>query len=458
MRKVRNVLCVVLCLILSMSLISCVKTDINDQTNQQESTSKQESAKSEEKQETEPVKKPLYEFTYLSPENPDAPVSPDTPIQEDICEKLNIKIKAQGVGYDEWDNKRNILFASGDVPDLMSLKKKEEASANAALFIDLKDRLSVEAPDYYAFLKQFPYVINAVKADDEGIYCMPVNYTNDRVTNCFWVRQDWLDKLSLEAPKTIEDVENILMAFKSNDLNQTGKDDIIPWVNRWGLDSVLSQFGYSFGTYLDSVTWDCYVNNGKVTFGPIEENFKQMVDWVEDLYTKDLLDPEFITRSSKEWEAVIASNRTGFLNANLNRLDWLATVGQNISGFKMVALPAPKSQFGDSYYKSGADVPIEYKAISKKAKEPDRILEWLNYFFTEEGIELTTWGYEGTHYVLKNGQKKYTDLIMSYPKGIGYGLDAQGLSAIAFPGIKVNTNHIIWFYHICSLKIKRFHN
>ena len=163
-----------------------------------------------------------------------------------------------------------------------------------------------------------------------------------------------------------------------------------------------------------------------------------MVKWLNKLYEEKLLDQEFVTRTSKEWEAKVSSNQAGMTTGNYNRFDWFIEAGKGIEGFNMVIMDPPKTPLGEPWLESKKPVPGGFLAISKEAKKPERILEWYNYFFTQEGIDLTNWGIEGEDYIEKDGEMVYTDRIYNGEKDPRYALADRGIMAFGFPGVTKN--------------------
>jgi len=54
-------------------------------------------------------------------------------------------------------------------------------------------------------------------------------------------------------------------------------------------------------------------------------------------------------------------------------------------------------------------------AITTAAKEPEKIVRWLDLAYSEEGHMLFNFGIEGESYTIVDGKPKYTDLITNNP-------------------------------------------
>ena len=95
------------------------------------------------------------------------------------------------------------------------------------------------------------------------------------------IRSDWLKELGLEEPKTVADTENILRAFKEKK-GATAPLSYVPGKR----DTFLGNFGTSTG---------CYLEDGKVVYGPLTENYKTAVETLKRWYDEGLLDPNFVS-------------------------------------------------------------------------------------------------------------------------------------------------------------------
>ena len=74
------------------------------------------------------------------------------------------------------------------------------------------------------------------------------------------VRQDWLDKLGLTVPKTVDDVYKVAYAFTYNDPDGNGKNDTIGYSGKapYGFEPIANAYDTALGNYI-------IVRDGKVT-------------------------------------------------------------------------------------------------------------------------------------------------------------------------------------------------
>jgi len=119
------------------------------------------------------------------------------------------------------------------------------------------------------------------------------------------VRQDWLDEYGLDAPKTLDDVENIAKVFAEK---KPAGEDTIPLAGpdkntkcytsfldtgttTGGFDAVFTANGAYPGLFLKD-------DDGNVTYGTDSDATRSTLERLADWYAKGYIDPEMGTRDS----------------------------------------------------------------------------------------------------------------------------------------------------------------
>lgn len=133
---------------------------------------------------------------------------------------------------------------------------------------------------------------------------MAIPETNiDDGPNLLWLRRDWMDKLGLESPKTIEDAETIVQAFIEKDPGENGEGKTVGFV----CDPELSgECGYSSEYLMDIVfaangaypkQW-IEDENGEVSYGSVLPQAKDALAKLKSMYERNILDQNFLLRTS----------------------------------------------------------------------------------------------------------------------------------------------------------------
>jgi len=234
-----------------------------------------------------------------------------------IKEKTNITFKllwyASGQDYDQ---KMKLAVSSNDLPDMMMVDEKTFLSlAEAGQLEDLTDVYDRYAAD----LTRQLYASTDNKALEKATYkgklmAIPnISVQADSVA-MVWVRKDWLDKLGLQPPKTVDDVERIAKAFVENDPDGNGKADTIGIT---GSDTALkvppkASF-HNFKPIFEA--YDAYPGNwikdgsGNIVYGSIQPETKNALGKLSEWYKAGLIDKEFALR--KDVNEPVVSGKAG---------------------------------------------------------------------------------------------------------------------------------------------------
>jgi putative aldouronate transport system substrate-binding protein len=134
-----------------------------------------------------------------------------------------------------------------------------------------------------------------------------------------WVRKDWLDKVHMPAPKTIDDIAAVAQAFvkaqlggpntvglvgpgSSNALGQnTG--GLVTYNGVAGFDSLLASYGAFETWYMRK--------NGKIVYGSVQPEMKAALSKLHDLYQAGVIDQQFASRSNNDMVAQITGGKCG---------------------------------------------------------------------------------------------------------------------------------------------------
>lgn len=335
-------------------------------------------------------------------------------IFQEAFKDTNIKLKAAGSkNISDEVQAFNLAVASGDLPDIISLAysdKIEDLGMEGGM-IPLNDLIDKYAPNIKAFFEKYPrYKKDAVAADGK-IYFIPSYYDwyNMRASQGLYIRKDWLDKLNLPIPETMEDYYKVLKAFKTQDPNGNGQNDEVPYFERtieFAEKELVGLFGAEVGFY---------VEDGKVKFGPQQEIFKTAIKEVSKWYAEGLIDQEIFTRGFQARDYMLKNNLGGAT------FDWFPsttyynkdkTMIEKIPGFEFIPI-APPLYNGKRYAPDARPTQNGGWGITVAAKDPVAIIKYFDYWFSQKGYELCNWGIEGDTFERDaNGKKHFTDAVL----------------------------------------------
>jgi putative aldouronate transport system substrate-binding protein len=350
----------------------------------------------------------------------------------------------------------NKMMASGEVSDIVVTERTNFNKYGAeGVFIPLNDLLKQYAPNITRFMEQRPDVRKFATSADGKIYFIP-KIPDGEPARGWFIRQDWLDKLGLSAPKTVGEYYQVLKAFRDKDPNGNGMQDEIPFFSR------------DPSKIYDLLTlWDTdknYLLHGdKISYGPYEPEYKMGITNIAKWYKEGLIDKEVFTRGDKAREILLGNYSGGSTH------DWFAstasyneTLKSKVPGLHIVPIAPPESAKGKvAEYSARETISDMGWGVAKSNKYPVETVKYFDFWFGETGKRLANYGIEGKTYTLVNGKPTFTKQILNsgtvniklkevgsqvtigYPQEFAY--EEQWLTPVAAKGMNdyINNQYII---------------
>lgn len=265
---------------------------------------------------------------------------------------LNIKIKYLWLKNDAdkgYEKQLRLAITAGEIPDMFIVTNQNDLVqlAESGLIMPVDDVVD----------KYFTTWDKQIQSSDGGklyemamydgqCYGIPCNISDTDTFSYIWLRKDWMDKLNLEAPKTMDDLRNIMLAFQEAKLG--GSENTYGMVIDKDLYYSTRGLFAGYGAYPEFWVED---ESGNLVWGGTQENVKKALTFLNGLYNDGLLDKEFITQSNTDANALMFNSQAGILYAG----HWLAHDLQKLhnndpeSEWICVALPsetgAPVEQY-----------------------------------------------------------------------------------------------------------------
>lgn len=242
----------------------------------------------------------------------------DNDLTRYLSKKLNITYvddwQASDV-QDAYKTKISISLASGTIPDVLVVDRRQLAQmVESDLIEDLTDVYNKYAsPNLKASYESTGgYSLNSATFDGKLMGIPNVSPGADGI-NLLWLRQDWMDELGLEAPKTMEDLEQIIKVFQEEKgtLGLLGNSDSIVSLggnNFYGFDTIFSAYdAYPQLWYKD--------DKGEVIYGSVQPEVKTALAKLSEMYQNGLIDKEFAVKTMQQNDESVASGKTGIVFA-----------------------------------------------------------------------------------------------------------------------------------------------
>lgn len=307
-----------------------------------------------------------------------------------LKDDLNIEVVYDWVASSsDFDEKMNLCIGSGTIPELMNVNATQY---RALLKYDMIQPLDQYFDDYASdalkgYVESGGEELKKCISNDKGeMMAIPAPNITAGGINEMWIRQDWLDNLGLEAPRTWDELVTVAEAFVTQDPDGNGEADTIGILgpsnsdhmnaiggNQYGLDPLFSRF-QSYPQY-----W-LQDEDGTVKYGSIQPETRTALEKIQKLYTDKLIDPEMLVRNDSK-EPLLAGKVGIFFgpwwcgytvaDATLaGEADWRAYF-------------TPLAEDGN-YYTHMAEPTTKYVVASKSCKNPEAAFKIINYLIASQ--------------------------------------------------------------------------
>lgn len=348
-------------------------------------------------------------ITIMAPVVAADPPSSDNELQKKLEELTGYKVDITWVPNSSYPDKVSITLASDKVPELMVIQGKDATTLNyvkKGAFWKLGDYLKD-----YSNLSKYDENIrlnSSFNGETYGIY-----RKRDVIRSNIAFRKDWLDKLGLKVPTTLEEFNNVLEKFTNGDPDGNGVNDttgiVIPKWNGINNNSPFDQVAIWFGSPNANI-----IKDGKVVPDFMTDEYMKSLDYFKDLYDKGYINKDFAVLDSNNWDDPFVNGKAGILIDTQSRTtDKLAK--------KMVEKYGDDGKHGDSYVAMVGDIITDAgdhilptdgysgmlmvpKQTVKDEKHLKKILDFMDKLNSEEVTKLLNCGVEGNYYEMKDGK------------------------------------------------------
>lgn len=331
--------------------------------------------------------------------------------------------------------KFNLMLVSGDYPDLvngMDFTGGNDLAVESDFALNLADDIAEYAPNYQALIDSDPSIVKNITTDEGNIVAFyTFNSEKQGTTEGAWIRGDWLEDLNLENPKTYEEWETVLTAFKNEKGAQEPlmmPSDMVPSGN-----FLASGFGIT-ATFqsMMGAAYPYYVEDGEVKYGPLEEGYKEYVELIRDWTDKGLISKTFIQDNANPMGDVYSTNvSTGRTGIFFNGVGMIGMFQSNLTDAdpngELIACYDARKNEDDVLHNANEDSIVGKMGITITTACPDMELamKWCDFWYTQDGVLLANYGIEGQSFEFdEKGIPYITELVTNNPDGLSL-MDTQ---------------------------------
>lgn len=333
----------------------------------------------------------------------------DHPTIQYLNEKFNVDLKLMWTDGPTYNDKLNVMAASGSLPDLYRVPADNYGKwQNEEVFTDL-------AP----YLEQYPNLAQAypeyqweMMNPDGKIYGIPL--WEVEVRDSYQVRADWIRSVGLtmpdEATFNLDEFYEIVKAFALNDPDQNGKKDTIGFATDNTLSTNTGQLRAAFGL---ANGWKL-VNDQLIPQFVQSQEQQDFLAYLRNMYEEGIIDKDFLSRSNANVYELYQAGKTGLYHHHP-----MAMLADNVklkeydADAELVQLAPPIGPSGLRGNPAGliGDRKVVINGTIDPKKQ-QRILKILDWWVTDEGTDIMRSGIEGVHYTKEaDGTYKATELI-----------------------------------------------
>ena len=334
------------------------------------------------------------------------PMSEENTIVQLIEDKFNIHLELQLIPDADYSTKKSVALASADLPDIIMGVTTDELRKYApnGLFLNLYD--------YENETKDYMEIVNAEDREaktktfeiEDGMYgFQTLEYNRIDLAPLVALRMDRLEETGLEVPTTWDELYDVMLAIKKL------YPDQYVFSTRNGTTYLIGQLAYAMG----SGGFPCFSTSSmyyepeedKWLYGPTKESFETVIEFLSNAYKDGLLDPDYASMDKDTEHEKLCNGSLSMVvdnNSFIGRVynPSLAQLDENAK-FDIIE-PMTNEDNGTKRALRYEKDWTEFDCVNADTEYPERIMELLNWMYTEEGIKVTNFGEEGVDYTLES--------------------------------------------------------
>lgn len=318
----------------------------------------------------------------------------------------------------------NLMIAAQDYPDIFGnfstlYSDGADNAIEEEVIIPLEDYVDL-FPNYNKYRTSTTFLETATTTAEghiSGFY----ELMSDFIGPFFGMiaRGDWLDEMNLKNTEidTYDELHDLLLNMQSNygctttiylDSAAVGNDNFLA-------------AGYGIACMLATNAKESYwmVQDGVVKDGITGEGYKEYLTMLHQWYEEKLISRDFANAPGAMDPSGMAEITSGNCGVFFNGAPMLSMYSAMSSdpNLYLVGLPDPVKTEGEKTHVDTTeyDFGTERMSISTKCKDPELAIQYCDFWFTDEGIQLANYGAEGLSCEVVDGKPQFTDTVLNNP-------------------------------------------
>ncbi len=336
---------------------------------------------------------------------------------------------------DSFDQQYALMLTDQEIPDLSFFWSNEFAPVYGpkGAFIDLMEYID-KMPNVKKAMETYPVAFSEYINEDGSMYALPMITTGSTGAYQYLYRKDIFEKHDLTWPTNQEEFYNVLKKLKElypNSypfcLRNLDTGGLAYFANHYGCDMTTPTATFTYVS-LNHETGEWYQAESSTAM-------RECVTFINKLIDEGLMLKTSLTLDTDGWQTAFASEKCFITYDKLDRLEVLNPIIQDENpDAKLVGgAPFAMGTNGTPYIKK-ADGSTTYNFAVGRDANVNKMVVFLDWLYSDEGIEVTNWGLRGKHYTVnEEGENVYTDYCYEIAEEEHIGI--KFATSFGYPGI-----------------------
>ena len=369
-------------------------------------------------------------ITYMVESSGSWPVREDWKVWEYMAEGSGATLDIIAVPASDAGAKYPLIFAAREeLPDIIAFGTAGAHSKYAGEGLVAFEDLEVYMPNYNAWKnslseEEYAVAVTPRKRADGKIYYTPGTGREGKTRMRAWLyREDIFKKHNLSAPTTYDELYDVCKKLKGL------YPDSYPFCTR-SMSYVFNIAGSSFDKWWEyGVYYD--FDDEEWHWGATEDTALEVVTFYKKMIDEKLMPADSVTLNNATWEEFMLTDKAFILPHLQLRIDYFNQLARQNGNteYKLQAFapPVANAEKGVSMIERG-DLEMIGMSIpdTGNAEGIANAAKFVDWMYTDEAMELVSWGKEGETYEVVDGKKKFiTDENGTLPNTM-YGFQLYG--------------------------------
>lgn len=385
----------------------------------------------------------MTKISILYMDNANAPYKEDWLILKEIAERKNVELELQVVPGADYDQKRSILFSSGEFPDIVVNAWPNSISqyAKAGMLLPVSDYLD-QLPNLKKIIDEWDLAdtVEDISETDGKFYVLPTMNKTLTGTECFGIREDIFKKHNIPEPTTYEELYQAMKQLKELYPNSLGTGEL--YLGQRMMSYVAEAFGTNGGYSLPH-GYSYNYDTEEWYFAPTSDQYKELLTFMNNMYKDGCLDPEGFTQDGTQYNQKVLNDQYFVMPINGPQEAKSLTKQLRENGETEASVKALYPLAGPTGIRAVKPTSKNQGGLAVNAKvaerdDFDKVLEFFDWlYYSEEGALLSTIGVEGVTYDIVDGKYQLKPEIKTPSNEDGtvslekdYGIGRDGLKTL----------------------------